>query len=124
MTIICKSKTASKRHTIEPIYGDCLERAGLHIPHGGMAIIRQGLKIKVGDLVHCSRILGEIPGMIKQVQSIVDGTITVGSAYLDRTRDFTFEAVEIYGVVTEVFDKVWHSRVYDRKTALAKVKGD
>lgn len=115
MTIICKSKTASKRNTIEPIYGDCLERAGLHIPHSGMAIIRQGLKIKVGDLVHCSRVCGEIPGMIKQVQSIVDGTITVGSAYIDPARDFSFEAVEIYGVVTEVFDKITHNRVYKRK---------
>lgn len=114
------SKSGKRRHSLIEIYGDCLERAGLHIPHGGYAIIRQGLKIKVGDLVHCGFICGEIPGMIKQVKSIDGDSITVGSAYIDKTRDFTFEAAEIYGVVTEVFDKVFHGRVYERKKGANK----
>ena len=102
------------RHSFQEIHGDCLERAGLHIPHGGYAIIRQGEKINVGDLVHCGRISGETPGMIKQVKSIDGDSIICGSAYTDTSRDFTFEAAEIYGVVTEVFCKVWHKRVYAR----------
>ena len=98
-----------------PITGDCLERAGLHIPDGGYAIIRSGLDIRVGDLVHCNRVAGAISTMVKQVKSITSDSIIVGTAYVDTCRDFTFEAAEIYGVVTEVFDKVWGERVYVRK---------
>lgn len=115
MTHISTYKDGKDHCKLESIIGDCLEKAGLHIPHGGFAIIRSGLDIKVGDLVHCGRISGETPGMIKQVKSITNDSIIVGTAYVDSCRDFTFEAAEIYGVVTEVFDKVWHHRVYVRK---------
>ena len=114
MTIISTNKRENARHYFEYIHGDCLEKAGLIIPDGAYAIIRQGLDIKVGDLVHCSKCLGEIPGMIKQVKNIENGVITVGTAYHDPLRDFSFDAAEVYGVVTEVFSKLWHKRVYER----------
>lgn len=115
MSIISISKNKKKRNSFEHISGDCLEKAGLHIPHGGYAIIRQGLDIRVGDLVHCAKVTGALNTCIKQVKEITDSTYIVGTAYIDPTRDFTFEAAEIYGVVTEVFDQVWHKQVYARE---------
>jgi hypothetical protein len=115
MTIICINKNEKKRDWCHPIKGDCLERAGLHIPRGGLAITRQGLEIRVGDLVHCGQVSGALNSQVKQVKEIKDGTYIVGTAYTDRARDFTFEAAEIYGVVTEVFDPLWHSRIYVRE---------
>lgn len=41
-------------------------------------------------------------------------TVIVGTSYIDESKDFTFEASEIYGVVTEVFCKLWNKQVYCR----------
>ena len=96
------------------IYGNCLERAGLHIPNKAFAIIHQGGKFKAGDFVHCTKVAGQIGGYIKQVKEINGDTVIVGTAYTDSTKDFSFEAAEILGVVTEVYDALWHDRVYKR----------
>lgn len=114
MTNIFVSEKDSKRNVLRSVKGDCLEGVGLRIPHGGQAVIRAGLDIRVGDLVHCSKLPGACGGFIKQVKDITDGVYTVGTAYLDPSRDFTFEAADIYGVVTEVFDSLWGTRVYCR----------
>lgn len=116
MTPIVRRDDPKERFVLEQIYGDCLEGAGLSIPHGGFAVIDSGTDLRVGDLVHCGRISGAIPGCIKQVQAILpDGTVRVGTAYLDKNKDFSFDAGEIYGVVTEVYCKTWRKRVWWRK---------
>lgn len=96
------------------IYGDCLEKAGLKIPHEGYAIIDSSITPKVGDIVHCNNSLCTINGFIKQVKEFKGDTVIVGTAYIDESKDFTFEASEIYGVVTEVFCKLWNKQVYCR----------
>ena len=116
MTPIMRRDDPKERFVLEQIYGDCLEGAGLSIPHGGFAVIDRGTNLRVGDLVHCGRLSGAIPGCIKQVQAILpDGTVRVGTAYLDKSRDISFDAGEIYGVVKEVYCKAWRKRVWWRK---------
>lgn len=108
--------TRGKKKSLRHIHGECLERVGLHMPHGGMAVICSGeTAIKVGDLVHCARIAGAIPGQIKQVQKIEGDTITVGTAYEDPSRDFSFEAEEIYGVLLEVYCKASGKLIWKRE---------
>ena len=102
------------------ISGDCLEGAGLKIPHGGYAIIDCSISPKAGDLVHCNNELGTVNGFIKQVKEFRDDTVIVGTSYIDQSRDFTFEAFEIYGVVTEVFCKLWGKQVYLRGSEKTK----
>ena len=114
MTHIFKPKK-EREWVIEHIYGDCLERAGLCIPHKAFAIIHQGGKFKVGDFVHCTKIAGALSSYIKQVKEINGDTVIVGTAYVDSSKDYSFEAGEIFGVVTEVYDAFWHGRVYKRK---------
>lgn len=101
---------------LAPIVGECLERAGLRIPSGANAIIDCSIVPKVGDLVHCDNRFGTIHGFIKQVKEFKGDTVIVGTAYEDESRDYTFEAFVIYGVVTEVFDKLFGKRVYYRPT--------
>ncbi|MBQ8399074.1 MAG: hypothetical protein IJX08_03810 [Clostridia bacterium] len=116
MTPIVRRDDPAKRFSLEVICGDCLEGAGLHIPHGGYAVIDKGTDLRVGDIVHCGRLSGATPGCIKQVQAISkDGTVTVGTAYLDKSRDFSFDAGEIYGVVKEVYCQLWRKRIWWRK---------
>jgi hypothetical protein len=105
------SKIFRKMRTI---YGDCLEKVGLKIPHEGYAIIDCSITPKVGDIVHCNNSLGTVNGFIKQVKEFKGDTVIVGTAYIDESKDFTFEASEIYGVVTEVFCKLWKKQVYCR----------
>lgn len=100
--------------TLEPICGDCLEKAGLNIPHKAYAIIDCSITPKVGDLVHCNNSLGTVNGFIKQVKEFRGDTVIVGTAYADESRDFTFEASEIYGVVTEAFCRLVGKQVYCR----------
>ena len=115
MTIVYRPKKKKSRFKYEYIYGDCLEAAGLKIPNRAIAIIDQGAALRIGDFVHCSRVTGEIGGYIKQIKEINGDSIIVGTAYIDSTKDYTFEAAEIYGVVTEAYDKVWHDRIYKRR---------
>ena len=108
---------------LQNIYGDCLEKAGLKIPHEAYAIIDCSISPKVGDLVWCDNYLGTIYGFIKQVKEFKGDTVIVGTAYEDESRDFTFEASVIYGVVTEAFCKLWHKQVYCRDVAHPTEKG-
>ena len=101
---------------LEHIQGDCLERVGLKIPHTAYAIIDCSITPKVGDLVHCDNEFGTIHGFIKQVKEFKGDTVIVGTAYEDESRDYTFEASVIYGVLTEAFDKLFGKQVYCRPT--------
>lgn len=115
-TDIYKMKPNEPARRLRSIYGDCLEKAGLNIPHGGYAIIDCSITPKIGDLVHCNNALATINGFIKQVKEIKGDTVIVGTAYMDDNKDFTFEASEIYGVVTEAFCRLWNKQVYCRNT--------
>ena len=112
--IYTPNKNKGMPRTLENIYGDCLEKAGLKIPHGGYAIIDCSIAPRIGDLVHCDNEIGTIHGFIKQVKEFRGDTVVVGTAYEDASRDYTFEASTIYGVVTEVFCKLWRKRIYCR----------
>lgn len=120
MTIHIRKRPPHKRFSLREIYGDCLEKVGVKNIGGGFAIIDANATVKVGDLVHCSRILGEINGYIKQVKEINGDSVIVGTAYLDESRDFTFEAAEIFGTVIETYSKTRHYREYIRPTHLRK----
>lgn len=99
---------------MEYIHGNCLEKAGLIIPHGALAIVDCSITPRVGDLVHCDNYLGTLQGFIKQVKEFRDDFVIVGTSYMDESKDFTFEAYAIYGVITEAFDKFGGKRVYCR----------
>lgn len=114
-TEIYKPKPGKPARSCRSIVGDCLEKAGLKIPHGGRAIIDCSITPKIGDLVHCNNKICTINGFIKQVREFNGETVIVGTAYMDEKRDYTFEASEIYGVVTEVFCELWNKQVYCRK---------
>lgn len=122
MTIICGKQPPEKRFTLREIYGDCLAKLGVKNTCGGYAIIDHNATVKVGDLVHCSKVTGQINGYIKQVKEINGDSIIVGTAYLDETKDFQFEAAEIYGVVIETYGKIFGFREYVRPTHLRKKK--
>lgn len=113
MTRIYTPKDRTGARMCTRICGDCLEKAGLHIPNEAIAIIDCSCEIKVGDFVICTRGAGALNKYCKQVKEIGE-TIIVGTAYTDKSLDYTFEAAEIYGVVTEAFDKLWHNQVYSR----------
>ena len=105
------------------IRGDCLERAGLKIPYGGYAIIDCSIVPEVGDFVHCNNAYGSISGFIKQIKEFKGETVIVGTSYIDESKDFTFEASEIYGVVTEVFCKLWNKQIYCRDNLIKEETG-
>lgn len=117
-TRIYKPEPNKPTRRLHSIRGDCLERVGLKIPHGANAIIDRSITPEVGDLVHCDNELGTICGFIKQVKEIRGDTVIVGTAYIDESKDFTFEACSIFGVVTEAFCKLWGKQVYCRDTQM------
>lgn len=120
MTYIYHEKNQKKRFHIRQIYGNCLEKVGVRNVGGGYAIIDHNAKAKVGDLVHCLRGIDNISGYIKQVKRIEGDTYIVGTAYLDESKDFEFEASEILGVVIETYGKAFGFREYVRPTHLRK----
>jgi hypothetical protein len=121
MTILNEKRPPKKRFTIEHIHGECLERIGVKNKGGGYAIIDANATVKVGDLVHCTRVAGTLNSYIKQVKEINGDSIIVGTAYLDESRDFQFEAAEIYGTVIETYSKFPNNyREYVRPTHLRK----
>lgn len=122
MTYIYHEKNQKKRFHIKQIHGDCLEKVGVRNVGGGYAIIDHNAKAKVGDLVHCTRGGVNISSYIKQVKRIEGDTYIVGSAYLDESKDFEFEASDIYGVVIETYGKTFGFREYVRPTHLRKKK--
>ena len=102
-TFFCKAKNERERIKLEHIYGPCLEEIGLVIPNGAVAVIDRNANPKIGDLVHCNDWLITINGYIKQVQEVGE-VFKVGTAYKDKSKDFSFEALEMYGVVLMVVD--------------------
>lgn len=120
MTIICSKQPPKKRFSICGIYGNCLEKLGVKNEGGGYAIIDHNATVKIGDIVHCSKISGQIGGYLKQVKEINGDSIIVGTAYFDESKDFQFEATEICGVVIETYGKIFSFREYVRPTHLRK----
>lgn len=114
MTIISRDVPEHKRFCLEKIHGSCLEKLGVKNEGGGYAIIDRNAKPRVGDIVHCSQIVGQINGVLKHVKEINGDSIIVGTAYYDETKNFTFEAAEIYGVVTETYGAIFGFREYVR----------
>lgn len=109
-----KPKNGKPCRHLRDVSGDCLERAGVIIPHGGRAIIDNSITPKVGDIVHCNNRIITINGFLKQIKESKGDAVIVGTAYIDESRDYTFEASEIYGVVTEVFCRFNGEQVYYR----------
>lgn len=107
----------------EYVHGKCLEKAGLIIPYGGIAIVDCSITPRVGDLVHCDNCFSPVSGFIKQIKEFRDDFVIVGTSYVDESKDFNFEAYTIYGVVTEVFCKFSGKRVYCRDEAQLTEKG-
>lgn len=114
MTMIYRPKDESKRFYLATIYGDCLERVGLKIPHEAYAVIDKCSDIKVGDLVKCTKVAGTLNSYIKQVKEIKEDSVIVGTAYLDHSKDYEFEAAEIRGVVVAAYCKVYRDLIYER----------
>ena len=122
MTHICNNRPQKKRFVMKQIYGNCLEKLGVRNEGGGFAIIDHNATPKVGDIVHCAKEGVNISSCLKQVKRIEGDSIIVGTAYYDETKDFEFEAGEIYGVVLETYGKLWGYREYIRPTHLRKKK--
>lgn len=108
------------RFQIREICGDCLAKIGVKNRGGGFAIIDFWGKPKVGDIVYCLRHNQNIGAYIKQVKRIEGDSIIVGTAYLDESKDFEFEAGELLGVVIETYAKGHKCREYVRPTHLRK----
>ena len=120
MTSIYYEKRKEKRFRIREIYGNCLERLGIRNVGGGYAIIDKCATPKVGDVVVCIRNGANLSPYCKQIKRIEGDSYIVGTAYLDESKDFEFEASEIVGVVLETYGKTWGCREYIRPTHLRK----
>lgn len=114
MTYFCKAKTPGKRFCLLPVHGDCLEKLGVRNVGGGFAVIDCNATPKVGDIVHCLKGAANITSYLKQVKRIEGDSVIVGTAYLDETKDYEFEASEILGVVLETYGKTFGWREYER----------
>ena len=107
------SELDGKTTKLESVYGNCLKALNIELPHGGWVVINRTLAIREGDLVQCTRMPGTLPYIMK-VQKIDDKTVIVDSCYRNSQLDFNFEAAEIYGVVTHIFDKQSGTELYRR----------
>lgn len=107
------SELDGKTTKLESIYGNCLKALNIELLHGGWAVINRTLAIREDDLVRCTRMPGTLPYIMK-VQKIDDETVVVNSCYGNSQLDFNFEAAEIYGVVTHIFDKQSGTELYRR----------
>lgn len=114
ITHICRSKDKCDRYRLERISGDCLEGAGLRMIYGGYARVDRNAKYKIGDLVHCNKIAGQIGGYIKQIKSIEPDKVIVTTNYTDVSRNFEFQPEELLGAVTEVYCRVTGKLLYKR----------
>lgn len=106
------SELDSKSTKLESVYGNCLKALNIDLIHGGWAVINRTLAMREGDLVQCTRMPGTLPYIMK-VQKIDDKTV-VDSCYGNSQLDFSFEAAEIYGVITHIFDKQSGTELYRR----------
>ncbi len=114
MTYLCNGREENERYSLWEFHGDCVEGKGVYIPDGAYAIIDSNAEIRVGDFVHCSRITCPKNSYIKQVKEIKGSSVIVGTCYSDKSKDFTFEAAEIMGVVKEIYCKLTGKRKYVR----------
>lgn len=111
--ILKPSELDNKSTKLESVYGNCLKFLNIDLIHGGWVVINRTLAIREGDLVQCARMQGTLPYIMK-VQKIDDETIIADSCYGNSQQDFSFEAAEIYGVVTHIFDKQSGIELYRR----------
>lgn len=107
------SELDNKSTKLDSVYGNCLKALNVDLNSGGWVVINRTLAIREGDLVQCTRMPGTLPYIMK-VQKIDDETIIVDSCYGNSQLDFNFEAAEIYGVVTHIFDKQSGIELYRR----------
>lgn len=86
------------------VYGECLAGIGIEAPTH--AVRDDSLVVRVGDIVHCRKMAGSLNSYIKQVISYDESSkkFTVGTHYKDSSKDFTFVAEEINGVITEMYN--------------------
>lgn len=124
MTYLCQGRIDSERYWMLNCHGDCLEKAGIYMPAGAIATFDSNAEIEVGDLVICSRITGGVQPYIKIVKEKNGDSVIVGTAYLDPSKDFTFEAAEIVGVVKEIYRKDTGKRIYARPERKQKTSND
>ena len=101
-TYISKAKDEHRRFEERRCTGDCLEAVG--VPPKCTVLIDRMIDFKVGDLVWCNKHAGAINSYIKQVFETGE-QVLVGTRYADPTRDFSFVAEEILGVVVCCMDK-------------------
>lgn len=102
-----------KTTNLESVYGNCLKALNIELSHGGWVVINRCIIPRGDDLVRCTRMPGTLPYIMK-VQKIDDKTVIVDSCYGNSQLDFSFEAAEIYGVVTHIFDKQSGTELYRR----------
>ena len=111
--IFCRAEDPRKRIVKHNCYGECLEGSGRVMPNGGIAVIDRNGKPQVGDVVHCTRNAGTLTSYLKRVESI-DSEITVGTRYIDASRDFSFIAREIFGVLLQVLDRETGAVIWEK----------
>lgn len=111
--ILKPSELDDKTTKLESVYGNHLKALNIDLIHGGWVVINRILATREGDLVQCTRMPGTLPYIMK-VQKIYDETVVVDSCYGNSQLDFSFEAAEIYGVVTHIFDKQSGTELYRR----------
>lgn len=99
---------------LKQCYGDCLEGIGIRNPH--WLVKDTEITPIVGDLVVCVKNKNFLDQYVKVVLSHDQetGKFTVGSRYADSSRDFTFVAEEILGVVILMFDGD-KRQIYERR---------
>ena len=107
------SELDNKSTKLDSVYGNCLKALKVELPHGGWVVINRVITPREGDLVQCARMPGTLP-YISKITSITKETIIVESCYGNCQQDFNFEAAEIYGVVTHIFDKQTGIELYRR----------
>lgn len=106
MTLRSRAKTPTHRLEIIHAHGHCLAGLGILKCGSGHVIVDRDADIYVGDIVLCTRRLGTLNSYIKQVRSIFDDSVVVGTAYADGRLNEEFEAAEILGVVTDVYGEM------------------
>lgn len=109
------NEPTEKKHEkkLQSIYGECLEGAGLILPRRALVVVDATIRPEIGDFVICRNAPDALNAYCKQVKSLGE-TVVVGTCYLDETRDYTFEAAVIDGVVTMVFDAVFQTLIWER----------
>lgn len=106
ITHFCKVPQSYRRFSVERFSGECLEKVG--IPSNGFAVFDRGCDIAPGDIVKCLKPNENIQAFMKLVLQVDDGAVTVGTCYKDPSKDFSFVAGEIIGVVACIINDEGH----------------